>query len=182
MINNSIFNRFYDYLMEKEIIPTIDMDEKELLDFSQSVKDRFKNPFIDHKLQDIMLNSLSKYKARCLPSLKDYYDKFNKLPEGLVYTLAALIRYYKVEKIEDKYYGFDLTGKRYIINDNIENLEFINNSWKKADIYETVVDILGNINIWGEDLNNINKLTSKVVDYINSIENIGVIDTIEEIA
>ena len=167
--------------MEREIIPTIDMDEKELLDFAKSVKDRFRNPFIDHKLQDIMLNSLSKYKARCLPSLKDYHNKYNVLPKGLVYTLAALIRYYKVEKTEDKYYGYDLNGKKYVINDNIKNLEFMNNSWKKVDINEIVVDILGNKNIWGEDLNNINNLTNKVVDYINSIENIGAIDTIEEI-
>ena len=181
MINYGTFNKFYDYLMEREIIPTIDMDERELLDFAESVKDRFKNPFIDHRLQDIMLNSLSKYKARCLPSLKDYYYKFNDLPKGLVYTLAALLRYYKVKKSEDKYFGYDLNGKKYVINDNIENLEFMKNCWSKTNIYETVVSILGNKNIWGEDLNNINNLTNKVVDYINSIENIGVIDTIEEI-
>lgn len=34
--------------------------------FANSVIERFNNPFIDHKLLDISLNSVAKFKARCL--------------------------------------------------------------------------------------------------------------------
>ena len=41
--------------------------------FADSVFERFENPFIDHALLSISLNSVSKWEARVLPSFKDYY-------------------------------------------------------------------------------------------------------------
>ena len=38
-------------------------------------KKQFENPFIDHQLLAISLNSVSKWTARVLPSFKDYYNK-----------------------------------------------------------------------------------------------------------
>ena len=36
-------------------------------------------------------------KARCLPSLKAYIEKFGKLPANLTLSLAALIRFYSCD-------------------------------------------------------------------------------------
>ena len=64
--------------------------------FSNSVIERFSNPFIDHKLLDISLNSVAKFKARCLCSLLDYYySKFGKIPSVLSFSFAALINFYE---------------------------------------------------------------------------------------
>ena len=43
--------------------------------FAESIKSRFLNPFLNHQLTSIALNSISKWKARDLPSFKDYYEK-----------------------------------------------------------------------------------------------------------
>ncbi len=70
--------------------------------FSNSVIERFNNPFIDHKLLDISLNSVAKFKTRCLCSLLDYYNKFGKIPSVLSFSFAALINFY--ENFENKDY------------------------------------------------------------------------------
>ena len=44
----------------EEIIPTLSLPEEELKSFAASVTERFKNPFIDHALLAISLNSASK--------------------------------------------------------------------------------------------------------------------------
>lgn len=63
-----------------EIIPTLDLPKEELLDFAAAVSERFQNPFIDHALMAISLNSTSKWSARVMPSLKEYIRRKGKLP------------------------------------------------------------------------------------------------------
>ena len=45
------------------------------MEFAAAVADRFNNPFIDHALLSIALNSTSKWKARVMPSFKAYVEK-----------------------------------------------------------------------------------------------------------
>ena len=90
--------KFIDFLKKilfGEVIPTIDLPKEELEEFANDVLDRFSNPYIKHSLLDISLNSCSKFTVRCLPSLLDYIEINNKLPEALTFSLAALIQFYK---------------------------------------------------------------------------------------
>ncbi len=80
-----------------EIIPTLDLPKEELQQFANDVMERFLNPYIRHELMSIALNSISKYKVRVLPSLLKYIELKKQLPEKLVFSLAALIRFYKGE-------------------------------------------------------------------------------------
>ena len=67
---------FMNKAIYDEIIPTLTLPKEELQDFAASVTERFRNPYIDHALLSISLNSTSKWKARVLPSLKAYaYQK-----------------------------------------------------------------------------------------------------------
>ncbi|MFQ9847796.1 MAG: tagaturonate reductase, partial [[Clostridium] leptum] len=65
---------FMNKAIYDEIIPTLTLPKEELQDFAASVTERFRNPYIDHALLSISLNSTSKWKARVLPSLKAYAD------------------------------------------------------------------------------------------------------------
>ena len=87
-IRNAIF---------EEIIPTLDLPADELHQFAQDVLERFQNPFIKHELKSIALNSISKFKVRVLPTIVEYKKRKGKLPVHLLYSLAALIRFYKGE-------------------------------------------------------------------------------------
>ena len=92
---------FVRTLIHQEVIPTIELPEEELRRFAEDVFDRFSNPFIDHQLRDIALNSISKWTARVKPSMKDYIHANGKLPRHIVFALAALIGFYKKGDIRD---------------------------------------------------------------------------------
>ena len=53
-----------------EIIPTLDLPKEELVEYANSVLERFANPYIKHYWSSIVLNSVSKFKVRVLPSIK----------------------------------------------------------------------------------------------------------------
>ena len=70
---------FMNKTIYDEIIPTLTLPREELMSFAASVTERFKNPFIDHALLAISLNSTSKWKARVMPSLKGYIANTGRL-------------------------------------------------------------------------------------------------------
>ena len=79
-----------------EIIPTLDLPKDELVDYANSVIERFSNPYIKHYLSSIALNSVSKFKVRVLPSILEYIKRYGETPKTLVFSLAKLIEFYKV--------------------------------------------------------------------------------------
>ena len=71
MHDETILN-FMNKTIYDEIIPTLSLSEEDCKDFAAAVTERFKNPFIDHALMSISLNSTSKWRARVMPSLEGY--------------------------------------------------------------------------------------------------------------
>ena len=110
------------------IIPTLDLPKEELLDYAESVLTRFANPYIKHYLSSIVLNSVSKFKVRVLPSVLEYKKRFGKYPENLIFGFSKLIEFYK----------------EGTPNDGADVMEFM----KKASLKE----ILANTEYWGADL------------------------------
>ena len=123
-----------------EIIPTLDLPREELLDYANSVIERFANPYIKHYLSSIALNSVSKFKVRVLPSILEYIKRYNKMPETLLFAFAKLIEFYKTD----------------MVNDAPDVAEFMKNS--------TTKEILANESLWGQDLS---FLYSEIVKYEN---------------
>ena len=80
-----------------EVLPTLyDLyTEDELKAYMNEVIERFANPYIKHKCQAIALNSISKFKVRCLSSIKAYYDIFGRAPKNLSVACNKLIEFYK---------------------------------------------------------------------------------------
>ena len=123
-----------------EIIPTLDLPRDELLSYANSVVERFSNPYINHYLSAIALNSVSKFKVRVLPSILEYIKRYNKMPETLLFAFAKLIDFYKT----------DMT------NDDKVVVEFMRN--------HNTAEILANESLWGQDLS---FLTTEVEKYVN---------------
>ena len=63
---------FMNRMLHEEVIPTLPLDRQDLEAFAAAVQDRFNNPFINHELMSITLNSTSKWRARNMPSLLEY--------------------------------------------------------------------------------------------------------------
>ena len=113
------------------IIPTLDLPKEELLDYADNVLTRFANPYIKHYVSSIVLNSVSKFKVRVLPSVLEYKNRFNKYPENLVFGFSKLIEFYK----------------EGTPNDDAAVMEFMKT--------KSLEDILANTEFWGTDLSDI---------------------------
>ena len=137
----------------EEIIPTLDLPKEELVEFANAVIERFKNPFIKHYLLSIALNSVSKFKVRDLPSLLGYMDEFGKEPNCLVFSLAALIKFYKGDEA----------------NDDAAVMEYMKNA--------SVADILAKEDFWGQDLS---MLRPSVEKYCAMIDEKGIREAMKE--
>lgn len=54
---------FLEGALYEEIIPTLSLPREDCEAFARAVEERFANPYIDHRLLDIALNSVSKWRA-----------------------------------------------------------------------------------------------------------------------
>jgi len=91
-----------DRLYAFEIIPALPMPQAEGAAYARTILDRFDNPFMEHKLESIALNSVAKWRSRLLPSALDFAAKRGQAPALIAFSLAALIqRYTTVAGIQD---------------------------------------------------------------------------------
>jgi tagaturonate reductase len=156
--------KFIEDALMNEIIPTLDLPKEELLSFAQEVKERFRNPFVRHALMSISLNSVSKYKARVLPSVQQYHKIYHTLPSNLVYSLAALFAFYRGKRGEET----------IAVNDDKEIMDLFAQVWTnyangELSIEALVQKVLSMVSFWGEDLNAIDGMAGKVSAYLSDI-------------
>jgi tagaturonate reductase len=151
---------FLKEAIEQEIIPTLDLPEKELRQFAHSVLERFRNPFIKHELSAIALNSISKYKVRVLPSILEYVSRKGKLPERLLYSLACLIRFYKGE----------WRGEALPVNDDPAILQRFEEAWQSGDVAYVASGILSDTELWDTDLTHIPGVTERVSAHLEMLQ------------
>jgi len=155
-----------------EVIPTLTLPEDELKEFAGEVVNRFNNPYVDHALLAISLNSVSKWRARCLPSLLGYVDKFGKLPAHLTFSIAALMAFYTGTEIREGVLIGHRNGEEYSVKDDAKVLEFFRDNCEK-DTRTFVTSYLGNVDFHGQDLNAVPGLTDAVVAYLDDIKTNG---------
>lgn len=164
---------FMNKTIYDEIIPTLSLPEEECRDFAAAVTERFKNPFIDHALLSISLNSTSKWRARVMPSLEGYVKKFGKLPACITASFAFYIAFYRGTELTDK--GLMATrpsGDTYTISDDKAVLEFYLNH-KDASEEELVHNVCTNTDFWGKDLTEIPGFEASVTETLKKIKTEG---------
>lgn len=76
-------------LLEDEIVPVLEGRVKDPAGFGRITLDRFRNPFLEHKLSAIALNHAEKVKYRLLPTYEEYRRKFGKAPKLLEAALKS---------------------------------------------------------------------------------------------
>jgi tagaturonate reductase len=93
-IEDKDFNAFVRKVVFEEIYPTVNLPDEEKTEYAESVLERFANPFAHHQLKSIALNTVAKWKTRCLPVVCDYAAKFGRLPENMMQGYEAMARHY----------------------------------------------------------------------------------------
>ena len=172
--NDTVLN-FMNKMLYDEVIPTLPLDRDDLMNFAAAVQDRFNNPFVNHELMSISLNSTSKWRARNLPSFTEYVNLTGKLPACLAMSFAAYIAFYSndIQALTDK--GLVCrrpNGDEYTVSDDRWALEFY---WAhRADKAEELVHaVMTNKDMWGEDLTQIPGFEKQTVLNLNKIRSEG---------
>ncbi|MGI5959998.1 MAG: tagaturonate reductase [Massiliimalia sp.] len=152
----------------EEIMPTLALPKEELLSFADAVIERFQNPFIDHKLLSISLNSTSKWKARVLPSLLDYVKIKGKVPECLAASFAFYLLFYHGNQMGENGLEAEYGGRSYTVIDDQAVLQFFYDL--KDDPMESLaMAVMGNKSFWGCDLTQIEGFAQSVIGYLDAV-------------
>ena len=180
-MKDDVIRGYMNQAIYKEIIPTLTLPEEELMSFAASVTDRFQNPFIDHALLSISLNSTAKWKARVLPSLEGYLEKTGQVPPCLSASLAFYLAFYKGIGFVDATFTGDRNGKnQYPISDDPKVLEFYN-AHKDDSAADYVHAALSETSFWGKDLTALAGLEETVVNDFTFIQEKGCYELMKQL-
>lgn len=144
-IKNASLSRFLLETLKNEIVPFVSSDISATQKFADSVLDRFGNPYLNHQLTSIALNSISKWRARLLPSFSDYYARHGKIAPNMTVGFSYLMNLYARAIKEDGKYFVYLPARKIEIVDDIPYLEY----FAKGG---SVADFMADESVWGEDL------------------------------
>lgn len=171
---NKTVRAYIDRCIYGEIIPTLTLPRDELENFAASVCERFENPFIDHELISICLNSVSKWKARVLPSLLDSLEANGKLPPCLTMSFASLCEFYARGKMtDDGFCGTRMCGDAelsYKISDDRAVIDFFAENARRDDIVRLFA---AKKEFWGRDLSEIPDFVEKAEEMLALIRREG---------
>lgn len=179
-MNDELILNFIKATIFDEVIPTLTLPKQELDEFAEAVLTRFNNPYVKHAHLSISLNSVSKWRARCMPSFLGYIEKEGKVPVHLAFSLAALMAFYTGTEIRDKALIGHRDGQEYNIMDDAAVLEFFAaNSGKETK--EFVHAVLANTDFWGQDLSALAGVEETIVSYLADIREMGMRKTMEKV-
>ena len=153
-MNDPTILGYMNKMLLEEVVPVLPLDQEDCRQFAAAVQDRFNNPFVNHELMSISLNSTSKWKARNMPSLLEYVEKKGVLPACLTMSLAAYIAFFSndIQALTDK--GLVCRrpkGNEYTCVDDRWVLEFYYEH--RNDAPEALVHaVMTNEKMWGQDL------------------------------
>ena len=169
-LEDQVVGKFIQDAIFEEICPTLDLPEQELIQFSNAVLERFRNPYLEHDLISISLNSISKYKTRVLPSVLEYIKRKNALPKRLLFSLAALIAFYRGDR----------NGVNIPLKDDQSVLDFFAVQWVAFDVKAIAKATLQNVDFWGQDLTQFNGLLKEVTTSLNAITKHGMKEALND--
>jgi tagaturonate reductase len=76
-------------LLFEEIVPTLEGRVEAPADFAEQTLERFRNPFLDHKISDILTYHHEKVRIRLMPTRDEFRAKFGRAPLLLEEAIAG---------------------------------------------------------------------------------------------
>ena len=153
-MNDEVVLGFMNKMLLSEIVPILPLDQEDCRNFAAAVQDRFNNPFVNHELMSISLNSTSKWRARNMPSFLEYIEARGELPKCLTMSFAAYIAFFSNDIQELNEAGLVCkrpAGNTYTCSDDRWVLEFYWNH-RNDSVEDLVHAVMTNEQMWGQDL------------------------------
>lgn len=174
-MNDPIVLGYMNKMLLEEIVPILPLDQEDCRSFAAAVQDRFNNPFVNHELMSISLNSTSKWRARNMPSFLEYIEAKDKLPKCLTMSFAAYIAFFSndIQELTDA--GLVCRrpkGNTYVCSDDRWALEFYYDH-RNDSAEELVHAVMTNTQMWGQDLTEIPGFEAATVENLKKIRTEG---------
>ncbi len=144
-MQDSRLSKFLLDTLEGEITPFVSDDVAATRTFANSVLDRFSNPYLNHLLTSISLNSISKWAARNLPSFKDYYARYKKIAPNMTKGFSYLMKLYSSVVERDGKFFVALPSREIELMDDLPYLQYFARGG-------SVRGFMQDKKVWGEDL------------------------------
>ncbi len=174
-MNDPTILGYMNKMLLEEIVPILPLDKEDCKNFAAAVQDRFNNPFVNHELMSISLNSTSKWRARNMPSFLEYIEAYGKLPKCLTMSFAAYIAFFSSDIQELNDAGLVCRrpkGNVYTCSDDRWALEFYWNH-RNDSIADLVHAVMTNTQMWGQDLTAIEGFEAATVANLTMIREQG---------
>ena len=160
---------YLEALLRDEICPVIDLPGMDAAAFGKEVLGRFQNPFIKHELVSIALNAMPKFVTRVLPTIADYHKNYNRFPKRIIFSLAALLCFYKG----------NANGEYIPLKDDAVTLEFFRRLWaayspSPKSALELANHALNFEHVWGTSGTIMQASAKQLAEYLYLIETRGI--------
>ena len=182
MVADPQFSRALNRLLFDEIAPYVPLPETERLGYARSVLERFGNPFIRHELISIAFNSVSKWRVRILPTIRDALADGKGAPTLLAFSLAALLWFYRGRKEGDGFVGQRAKGD-YPIRDEPPVLGIMAEAWALEPAVGSgavAARLMTDARLWGADLTHVGNLAADALAAVAAIERRGIRAALED--
>jgi tagaturonate reductase len=150
-----------------EIVPSLDAEGAE--PFAREVIDRFRNPYLRHRLTDILLQSTSKWRLRLVPSIRRYHEKVGRVPRRLCLGFAAYLHLLRGADAREAKVTIERGGRMHSIRD--DQAPALYALWRKSpDPQAMARDVAGRVDLWGVDLDQFDGFSTTVGAFLATLE------------
>ncbi len=156
-----------------EIMPGLPFEKAEMVRYCATLCERFQNPYLEHKLSSIRLNSVSKFRVRIVPSLICYMGRFNFPPQVLCLSMAALFLAFRPpgHAIDDQPSPTRQPGNEAM--EEAFNLALFTQAWIDFEVYPDSLRLCRRIllenSLWGANLDALPGLTDAVATCLDRL-------------
>ena len=167
MMRNDFTAEFVRDLMMEEIVPSLDVAGGQ--GFAEEVIERFSNPFLQHRLIDITLQSTSKWRLRLVPTILRYHKKYEAVPHNICRGFAAYLVFMRGIEEKNGQVSGEWNGESYPIKD--DQAGYFREAWQdvdttdKASVDALVVKVCSHEPFWGCNLREIPEFADTVAEY-----------------
>ncbi len=87
-VNDPELSAWLERLLFEEVVPVLEGRVEKPAEFARQTLERFRNPFLEHKLADIAVNHDAKVKVRLVPTRDEFLAEFGRTPPLLTEVLG----------------------------------------------------------------------------------------------
>lgn len=169
-------SQYIESLLRTEIGPILPVDPDTIPPYIDEVLQRWRNPYIHHRLIDITLQSTTKLRYRVVPTVLDYYHRYpaGSPPQRIAVGIAAWLLFMRGDSQSDGIIYTTCHDSSLPIHD--DHAEQFLHWWPKKEhlISGFVHEVMSSQDLWGISLDDFPGFTDAVYTRLNQILNHGI--------